>query len=94
MLPAAPCLQGGVLNVEGEMVLRDGQYVSGSDVMLSVQVRARLQQRAGRYCPLDALGWVRAVAWARLAARSCSTGTTASLHEGCAACMPCAEAWR
>lgn len=31
-------LQGGVANVEGEMVLRDGQYVSGGDVMLNVQV--------------------------------------------------------
>lgn len=31
-------LQGGVYGVDGEMVLRDGQYVSSGDLLLSLTV--------------------------------------------------------
>lgn len=38
-MPAgAAVVQGGVFNVEGEMVLRDGQYVSSGDTMFRLQV--------------------------------------------------------
>ncbi|KAL4452456.1 hypothetical protein ABPG75_008118 [Micractinium tetrahymenae] len=36
-LRSAGLAEGGVVNVEGEMVLRDGQYVSSGDVVLNVQ---------------------------------------------------------
>lgn len=40
--PTAPAVppQGGVHGVEGELVLRDGHYVSHSDIVLSLQARA------------------------------------------------------
>lgn len=39
-------MQGGVFGVDGEMVLRDGQYVSSGDLLLSLTV--------GSVC----LGWL------------------------------------